>query len=109
MAITYEWVIETIDAAKAEDGMSDVAKQVHWRMNAHDDTDDLSATAYGSIGLDAPDADSFVPFDVLTKDQVIAWVTAKLEMSEADIQAALAQRIADDRDPPVVQKLPAGW
>jgi len=109
MAITYEWVIETIDTAQSEGGMSDVAKQVHWRMNAHDDTDDLSATAYGSVGLDAPDADSFVAFDELTKDQVVAWVSDKLDMSEADIQAALAQRIADDRDPPVVQKLPTGW
>ena len=109
MAITYTWVIETIDTAKSEDGMSDVAKQVHWRMNAYDDTDDLSATAYGSVGLDAPDADSFVAFDELTKDQVVAWVSDKLDMSEADIQAALAQRIADDRDPPVVQKLPTGW
>ena len=109
MAITYTWVIETIDTAKSEDGMSDVAKQVHWRMNAHDDTDDLSATAYGSVGLDAPDADSFVAFDELTKDQVVAWVIDKLDMSEADLQAALAQRIADDRDPPVVQKLPTGW
>ena len=109
MAITYEWVIETIDTAKSEGGMSDVAKQVHWRVNAHDDTDDLSATAYGSVGLDAPDADSFVAFDELTKDQVVAWVSDKLDMSEADIQAALAQRIADDRDPPVVQKLPTGW
>lgn len=109
MAITYEWAIDTIDTAKSEDGMSDVAKQVHWRMNAHDDTDDLSATAYGSVGLDAPDADSFVSFDALAKDQVVAWVIDKLDMSEADIQTALAQRIADDRDPPVVQKLPTGW
>lgn len=109
MAITYEWQIETIETAKSEDGMSDVAKIVHWRMNANDDTDDLSATAYGCVGLDAPDADSFVEFDALTKDQVVAWVVDKMDMSEADIQAALAQRIAEDRDPPVVQKLPAGW
>lgn len=109
MAITYDWQIETIETAKSEDGMSDVAKQVHWRVNANDDTDGLSATAYGSVGLDAPDADSFVEFDALTKDHVVAWVIDKLDMTEADIQDALAQRIADDRDPPVVQKLPAGW
>lgn len=104
---TYEWVIETIEAAKVDGDLSDVAKTVHWRMNAVDGED--TATAYGSVGLDTPDADNFVAFDELTKDQVIAWVTDKLDMSEADIQAALAQRIADDRDPPVVQKLPAGW
>ena len=58
MAINYDWQIETIETAKSEDGMSDVAKSVHWRMNANDDTDDLSATAYGSVGLDAPEEDA---------------------------------------------------
>jgi len=104
---TFTWVIETIDAAKVEGDLTDVAKTVHWRMNAVDGED--TATAYGTVSLDAPDADSFVAFDALTKDQVVAWVIDKLDMSEADIQAALTQRIADDRDPPVVQKLPAGW
>jgi len=100
-------VIEAIDTAKVEGDLTDVAKTVNWRMNAVDGGD--TATAYGTVELDPADADGFVAFDALTKDQVIAWVIDKLDMSEADIQAALAQRIADDRDPPVVQKLPAGW
>jgi hypothetical protein len=107
MAIAYEWKIEAIETAKVEDGMTDVAKTVHWRMNAQDG--DLSATAYGSVGLDAPTAEGFIAFDALSKAEVVAWVVDKLEMSEADIQAALAQRIAYDRDPPIISKLPAGW
>ena len=66
-------------------------------------------TVEGSDWTRVQVADGFVAFDSLTKDQVVAWVIDKLDVSEADIQAALAQRIADDRDPPVVQKLPAGW
>jgi len=104
---TYQWMIEAIDTAKVEGDLTDVAKTVHWRMNAVDGED--TATAYGSVELGPADADGFVAFDSLTKNQVVAWVIDRLDMSEADIQAALAQRIADDRDPPVVQKLPAGW
>jgi hypothetical protein len=103
----YAWKIETIETAHAEDGLADVAKTVHWRMNAQDG--EFSATAFGSVGLDAPDAAAFTAFDSLTPETVVGWVVAKIEMSEDELKAALQQRIENDKNPPVVNKLPAGW
>lgn len=105
MALSYEWQIETIETAKAEGDLNDVAKAVHWRLNAVDG--EYTATAYGSVVLDDPTPSSFVAFDALERGTVVGWVQDKLD--EAVVRAALAQRIADDRDPPVVQKLPASW
>ena len=114
MTNTYTWDIPQIDYAPAEDGLNKVAKVVHYRYTAVSDQvnaegNPYSSTAYGSIGLDAPEADSFTDFDSLTKDQVVAWVLAKLEMDETALQAALDQRIENDINPPVVGGLPSGW
>jgi len=114
MTNTYTWDIPNIEHAPTEDGLNNVAKTVHYRYTAVSDQvnaegNPYSATAYGSVGLDAPEAGSFTDFDSLTKDQVVAWVLAKLDMDEATLQAALDQRIENDINPPVISGLPSGW
>ena len=114
MANTYTWDIPNIEYAPTEGDLSKVAKTVHYRYTAVSDQvnaegNPYSATAYGSIGLDAPETDGFTDFDSLTKEQVVTWVLAKLNTDEAALQAALDQRIEHDINPPVVSGLPTGW
>jgi hypothetical protein len=114
MTNTYTWNIANIEYAPSEDGLSKVAKTVHYRYDAvSSDTNaegnPYSATAYGSIGLDAPESGNFTAFDDLTVEQIVAWVLAKLDTDEATLQAALDERIAMEKNPPVVSGLPASW
>lgn len=114
MSNTYTWDIPNIEYAPTEGALTNVAKTVHYRYTAvssdtNSEGNPYSATAYGSIGLDAPEADGFTNFDSLTKDQVVAWVLAKLDMDESTLQAALDQRIENDINPPVVGGLPSSW
>jgi hypothetical protein len=78
MATTYKWVISDLQA-KIQDGeLSNVIDTIHWRYQATDG--EFTADVYGSVGLEAPEADSFIPADELTVADVEAWLEAKLDI-----------------------------
>jgi hypothetical protein len=78
MATTYNWVVSYLNA-KIQDGeLSNVIETIHWRYQATDGEN--TADVYGSVGLEAPEADSFIPADELTVADVEAWLEAKLDV-----------------------------
>jgi hypothetical protein len=75
---TYKWVISDLKA-KIQDGeLSNVIDTIHWRYQATDG--EFIADVYGSVGLESPEADSFIPSEELTEDIVISWLEAKLDV-----------------------------
>ena len=75
---TYKWVISDLKA-KIQDGeLSNVIDTIHWRYQAEDG--EFTADVYGSVGLEAPEADSFIPSEELTVADVEAWLEAKLDV-----------------------------
>lgn len=103
MSVTYSWIFPQFEVSPSEDGLTDVIKTIHWRYEAADG--DHSASAYGSIGLDAAEASSFVPYDQVTKQWTIDTVTAKLDLPA--MVASLAAQIETSKNPPVVRTAPA--
>jgi hypothetical protein len=76
--MTYKWIISDL-VAKIQDGeLSNIIETVHWRYQATDG--EHTADVYGSVGLEAPDAESFKPFEEVTEADVIAWLEAKLDV-----------------------------
>ena len=76
--VNYKWVIASLDA-KIQDGeLSNIIETVHYRYQATDG--EHTADVYGSVGLEAPDAESFKPFEEVTEADVIAWLEAKLDV-----------------------------
>ena len=76
---TYKWVISDL-TAKIQDGeLSNVIETVHWRYQA-EDADGNVADVYGSVGLESPDAESFISHEDLTQADVEAWLEAKLDV-----------------------------
>jgi hypothetical protein len=102
MAITYTWSFPQFDVAKAEDGLTDVVKTVHWRYDATDGT--FNAGAYGSVGLEPPNPDAFTPFTQITAQWAIDCVTAQVNLEE--LNAALEKQIENQKNPPVVPMVP---
>ena len=100
--MTTTWTIAQLDRELA-DGY---VYTVHYRVDATDDT--YSAGAYGSVGLEKPD--TLVPYKDLTSDTVVGWVKAKLDAQEAgtvaNIEAALAAQIAEQKTPTVGSGIP---
>jgi len=76
--MTYNWIISDL-VAKIQDGeLSNVIETVHYRYQATDG--EHTADVYGSVGLEAPDAESFKPFEEVTEADVIAWLESKLDV-----------------------------
>ena len=76
--VNYNWIISDL-VAKIQDGeLSNIIETVHWRYQATDG--EHTADVYGSVGLEAPDAESFKPYEEVTEADVIAWLESKLDV-----------------------------
>jgi hypothetical protein len=94
MATTFNWAVANLERHTA-DG---VVFTVHYTVNADDGT--YSAGAYGSLGLEAPEPDSMIPFDQLTEEIVVGWVKEKFGAEKvAEIEAALQAQIDEKTNP----------
>ena len=102
MAVVNTWGVVQLDAYPEFEGKADVVFTVHWRLDGVDG--EHAGGVYGSVGLTLdPDA-PFAPYASLTEAQVIGWVKDALgEEAVAAAEANVAQQIADQANPPVVQ------
>ena len=112
MAISYAWDVKTVDTYPTKDSKSDVVYNVHWRLTATDDTNNdaegnsLTATVYGSQGLDTSDLSSFTEFADLTVSDVQGWVEAALTADTVnDMKDSLDSTIEELVTPTSVQKI----
>lgn len=104
MAITYVWSFPQFDCAPSEDGLTDVVKTVHWRLQGTDGQ--FSSGAYGTVALAAPSPDAFIPFDQITEQWAVNVVVGSEGFDLAEIEAAIAGNIAAQSQPSVIP-LPA--
>ena len=94
MATTYEWKI-----AQLERTLSDgIVYTLHYTIEAFDGT--YRASAYGSLGLEAPEEDEAIPFADLTEEIVVGWLLDKFgEEKVNEIFAALQAQIDEQATP----------
>ena len=79
MANTYNWKINALDAKITEGDNSDVIYTVHYSLIATDDTGEYTASSIGTLGV-TYDPDNFTPYADLTKDDVVGWLEADLDV-----------------------------
>lgn len=107
MAITNTWAVVQMDCYPEQDGDTDVVFTVHWTLNGTDGT--YAGSVYGSVGVTLDEGGAFTPYASLTEAQVIGWVKDALgEEQVAAYEASVAQQIADQANPPVVNP-PLPW
>jgi hypothetical protein len=99
---TFTWSFPQFDVAKAEDGLTDVVKTIHWRYDAVDG--DYSAGSYGSVGVGAPNPTDFIAFADLTKVWAIAAVSESVDVPA--MTTSLEAQIATAKNPPIVPMTP---
>ena len=97
MANTYIWKVGNCDRNLA-DGL---ITTMHYTVSAITEDGVYSAGAYGSIGLEAPDAEDMVAYDAVTEAQAVSWVQAALGGADkvAEIHAALDAQLTEKRTP----------
>ena len=106
--VTYTWIIEQLDCYPEFEGEKDVVFTVHWRYRATETT--FSSEQYGSQALQPyTPGTPFTPYNELTEDQVIGWLTEALGDSYiAVMQEELAQDILRQENPTQVSP-PLPW
>jgi hypothetical protein len=102
MAATYTWRVANLERHTA-DGYVCTA---HYTVDAADGA--YSAGAYGSIGLEQPDAKTMIPYADLTPEVVIGWVKERLGGAEkvTEIEAALQAQLDEQHAPTKAAGLP---
>ena len=95
--MTSTWKISQCDRLTA-DGFITTA---HWTVSAVDG--DYTASSYGTCGFAA--ATPAIPYAQVTEQEVLDWCWASGVDKDAT-EAALAQNIAMQKNPPVSQGLP---
>ena len=104
MAITYNWVVSSLETAPVDGELNDVVKVVHWRYQATDG--DYQAEVYSSFACGEPSETDFTAYPDLTEEQVIGWLESGLDVEA--MQESLANQIADLKNPKIVS-LPLPW
>jgi hypothetical protein len=80
MANTYHWKIVQLDAKIKENDLDNVIYTVHYRFYAEDDSDPkIVRDIIGCIGVEY-DPDNFIPYEDLTKEDVVGWLEADLNV-----------------------------
>jgi len=97
MANTYTWKVAQCDRTLA----TGVITTLHYTVNATDEDGTYTVGAYGSIGLEAPDADDMIAYDAVTEAQAITWAQEALGGADkvAEIHAALDAQLTEKRTP----------
>ena len=104
MAITYELLIQNMDAAPIEGDLKDVVKIIHYMYIGKETVngEDLYGDISGAVEMNEPNSDSFTSFADLTEDQVKTWVESKINV--ASIKEHIEKRIEVQKNPPTVVK-----
>ena len=104
MAMTYELLIQNMDAAPTEGDLKDVVKIVHYMYVGKEtvDGEDYYGDVIGAVEMNAPSSDSFTSFSDLTENQVKSWVEQKLFLDK--IKADIVSQIEAQKNPPTVVK-----
>jgi hypothetical protein len=96
--ISYNWQIVNMDR-KTTGGF---VVTVHYNVTATDG--DYSANTYGTVGYTEEDGKSYIPYDQLTQDEVVAWV--KDSLGQETVETNLATQIESLKHPVQESGLP---
>jgi hypothetical protein len=101
MTTTFTWTIASMERLLADGTVT----TVHWRAVAEDGSNLTSA--YGSMGLEAPDPDAMISYEYLSPEICIGWVKDKLTPEGvAGIETGLQKELDQILQPTVAQGLP---
>jgi hypothetical protein len=101
MTTTFTWAVANMEHYTS-DG---VVFTIHYTVNAEDGT--YSSSAYGSVGLEKPDAGEMIPYADLTEEIVVGWVKDHFgEEKVTEIEAALQAQLDQQHAPTTAPGLP---
>lgn len=94
------WTVSTMERTltDSESGLTDIVVTLHWQLT--DSDGDHHGRCYGTVGLEAPDADSFTAYADISEADAIAWAKAALGDEQVEAyEASVASQIELSKNP----------
>ena len=82
MEIIYNWEITAMEVVLNQDGLSNVVSNIDWSLIAKTEDEVYSAIQWAKQYVSAPDADKFINYEELTKEQVVGWLESVLDVPQ---------------------------
>lgn len=98
--VNFKWNVNPMDCVIDEDGLTNVVQTVHWRLTGTDENN-VSSEVYGATSFPTPSQEGFIPFDQLTEDIVVGWLSSVLDVP--DMEKQIADAIYLINNPVIVQ------
>lgn len=83
--INFEWNVNPMDCVIDEDGLTNVVQTVHFRLTGTDENG-VSSDVYGAQSFPKPEAEGYIPFEDLTKEIVVGWLSSVLDVESLEKQ-----------------------
>jgi len=104
------WAVSTMERTlnDSDSGLEGVVNILHWQCT--DSDGDHHGRCYGTVGLEAPDPDSFTAYADISEADAIAW--AKQALGEQQVTAyedSVASQIELAKNPVTATGVPASW
>lgn len=92
------WTVSTMERTLTDGDLSDVVTTLHWQVS--DSDGEHHGRCYGTVGLEAPDADSFTAYADISEADAIAWAKAAIgEEQVTAYEASVASQIELSKNP----------
>lgn len=93
-----QWTVSSMERTLTDGDLSDVVTVLHWQCT--DSDGDHHGRCYGTVGLSAPDADSFTAYADISEADAIAWAKAAIGEEQVEAyEASVASQIELSKNP----------
>jgi len=100
MANTYEWRIDKMTAKIQEGELQNVIFQISWTYLARYSEDkNIVASTSGFINVKYNEGEPFIPYEDLTKEDVVSWLEASEDINIENMQENLNKQIDEKKNP----------
>jgi len=100
--MTATWTVSNMERTLTDGALSDVVTILHWQLNDSETVDEIvhSGRCYGTVSLEAPDADSFTAYADISEADAIAWAKAAIGDEQVEAyEASVASQIELSKNP----------
>ena len=105
MATTFSWKIDSLPNYPQAEGQQDVVFQVNWTYIGVDGQ--YTASEKGAIGVTYVAGQPYTPYNELTEEQVIGWITSSIPENILNIyKDSINRNIQNQKE---IQILPLPW
>jgi len=83
----YNWIFndDSFQCAKALDGLTNIIECIHWKYEATDGN--ITGIIAGCNGFKAPTSEDFIPYEDLTKEEIISWLEEANDVEQLQASA----------------------